>query len=76
VALGNVRGHIWLCLGSLAALTGCSGSTEGRLSFGGYGNTLVHQDTPPYFVVDGCTEDEPVSVTFKSVRGGPRFRHG
>jgi hypothetical protein len=67
VALGNVRGLVWLYLGSLAALTACSGSTEGPLSFGGYGNTLVHQDAPPYFVVDVCTEVEPVSVTLKSV---------
>lgn len=69
IGLGSVRSFIWICLVIPAALAGCSNATEGPLSFGGYGNTLVVQDTPPYFVVDVCAEGEAASVTFEDVEG-------
>lgn len=58
---------IWLA--TLALLSGCSHVSAQPLFFGSYGNTLVAQDTPPYFVVSLCAEGEAASVTFEDVEG-------
>ena len=67
--LRGVRAVAWICIAVLAPLSGCSNVWAGPLSFGSYGNTLLAQDTPPYFVVSVCAEGETASVTFEGVEG-------
>ena len=64
--MGNARSLVALCVCGLL-LPACSPSSDGPLSLGGYGNTLVPQGAAPYFVVDACLEHDPQAVTLTDV---------